>query len=177
VARLLPFALVGFLYSGLETAIGAWESTYLAWSGRRAAAATALTALYWAGLAAGRIFPPMLTARVRPAVIIVSGFAVTACAVALAVIPAASVFSFPVAGFALAPVLPALLAWMATIADSPQSANAIVLTACMAANAGYPAVVGLVADQHSPVRIPLALTGLAMASLLAARWLARRHGS
>jgi MFS transporter, FHS family, glucose/mannose:H+ symporter len=173
VRLVLPFTLVGFLYAGLETATGGWESTHLTWTGWSMAAAAQLTSLYWAGLTVGRVFISILAARVAPATIIRAGLAVAAVALVLAVVPHVGAVAYCLAGLALAPVLPTLLAWMATVVPSAQSANAVVLTACMAANAGYPSLVGVVADQHSPARIPLLLAGFALAGLLAAVVLAR----
>jgi FHS family glucose/mannose:H+ symporter-like MFS transporter len=163
-----PFALVGFLYAGLETSIGAWESTHLVWIGWPIAAAAELTALYWAGLSLGRFVIPAVVGMTAPWKIVVVALVAATTLLVAAVLPNIAPFAYAAAGFALGPVLPTTLAWMATTVPAAQSANAIVLTACMAANAAYPAVVGTFATANTPTLIPLFLTGAAAACLLAA---------
>jgi len=168
VRVVLPFALIGFLYSGLETAIGTWESTHLVWTGWSVALAAQLTALFWLGMTLGRSVIPLLTSKVAPMRVVLVGLVVAAAALCSATVPDVAPIGYAIAGIAMAPVLPTMLAWMATIVPSPQSANAIVLTACMAANAVHPAVIAEAADREKPVLIPMVLTGFALACLLAA---------
>jgi fucose permease len=164
----LPFALIGFLYSGLETAIGTWESTHLVWTGWSVALAAQLTALFWLGMTLGRSVIPLLTTKVAPIRIVLVGLVVASAALFAATVPAVAPAGYAVAGVAMAPVLPTMLAWMATIVPSAQSANAVVLTACMAANAVHPVVIAAAATRDKPVLIPLVLTGFALACLVAA---------
>lgn len=163
----LPFALIGFLYSGLEAATGTWESTHLVWTGWSIALAAQLTALFWLGMTLGRSVIPLLTKRVAPMRVVLAGLVVASMALFASAVPGFAPAGYALAGIAMAPVLPTLLAWMATIVPSPQSANAVVLTACMAANAVHPALIGAAATQDKPVLIPMMLTGFALTCLLA----------
>lgn len=170
-----PFALVGFLYAGLETSIGAWESTHLVWIGWPLTTAAQLTALYWAGLSLGRFIIPTIIGKTAPGKLVVVAFAAATISLAAAALPTIAPFAYAAAGFVLGPVLPTTLAWMATTMPTAQSANAIVLIACMAANAAHPAIMGVVVTANVPILIPLFLTGSAVACLTAAFFAAVRH--
>jgi FHS family glucose/mannose:H+ symporter-like MFS transporter len=173
----LPFAAIGFLYAGLETSIGAWESTHLTWTGSAPGTAARLTALFWAALAIGRIVIPAALPRWRPPVLVCAGLMVATAALALTTQPDLAIAGYTIAGLALAPVLPTTLAWMASTTTRAQLANSIVLTSCMLANAIHPAIVGALADATAPSHIPITLTAFAALGLLAALGTARlrRH--
>ncbi|WP_051386375.1 MFS transporter [Actinokineospora inagensis] len=169
----LPFAVIGFLYAGLETSVGAWESTHLTWTGTAAGDAARLTALFWTGLAVGRVVIPAALHRLRPSALVCGGLAGATAALATAMNPDLAVVGYALAGFALAPVFPTTLAWMAPHTPRAQLANSVVVMGCMLANAVQPAVVGVLADPDTPSRIPLTLTGFAALGLVAALLTAR----
>ncbi|PPK65404.1 fucose permease [Actinokineospora auranticolor] len=167
----LPFALIAFLYAGVETTIGAWESTYLTWTGIPAESAAGLTALFWAGLAVGRVIIPFLARR--PAVIVLTGFAVAAAGLGLAAVPGLAVAGHAVAGLGLAPVIPTVLAWLVTRTSRARLATSAVILCSMLGGAVHPSVIGALANAEAPAGIPLSIGTYAVLGLLATVWAAR----
>lgn len=162
-----PFVIVGVCYNGLETAVGAWASTHLTWSGMDPDAAARSTALFWAGLTAGRVIIPLAAKNLHPALLIRTSLAVSVAMFSLAASGSAPVLCYAAAGFALGPVLPTTLAWLGTVTHRAQLANSILLTGCMAANVTHPWLVGASADPAAPWSIPAVLTGFAALALFA----------
>jgi len=172
---LVPFAIIGFLYDGLETGTGAWESTHLVWIGYSVTAAAQIAALFWAGMLVGRLIIPSLTRKLAPSAIALGGVLAAAIALSGAALPGLAPYGYALAGFGLAPVFPAMLAMASRTAASPQFANGVMLSACMVGGVIWPAIIGLVADRHLPATIPLALAGIAILCLLAIWSAARRQ--
>ncbi|WP_018682930.1 MFS transporter [Actinokineospora enzanensis] len=167
----LPFAVVTFLYAGLETSAGAWISTHLTWIGTDPDAAARWASLFWAGLAVGRIVLPLVVTH--PTRLILTGFATAVLGLLLATQPSLAVAGYIVTGLGLAPIIPTILAWVAGSTTRGGFANSIVLMSCMAGNVVYPGIMGAAVDPDSPVRIPLLLAGFAALGLIAAVWVAR----
>jgi len=172
---LVPFAAIGFLYDGLETGTGAWESTHLVWIGYSVSAAAQITAFLWAGLLVGRLIIPILTTRVSPPAVALGGVLAAAVALGGASLHGLAPYAYALAGFGLAPVFPAMLAWTSRTTASSQFANGVMLSACMVGGVIWPAIIGLVATPNTPATIPLALAGIATLCLLAIWNAARRQ--
>ncbi|MDO0924211.1 MFS transporter [Streptomyces sp. TG1A-8] len=172
-AVLVLFLVTGLLYAGLETSIGAWQSTHLQRSGWSLAAATMAASGFWAGMALGRLVVPQLTARL-PAGTTVPLYLVSALgALLLAAVPHLAMAAYPLAGLCLAPVLPTVITWTSGVADVPQRATSVLTLCCMLGNATVPAVVEGLTDTRPPAAIPLTLAGFCALCLLFAT-LARR---
>lgn len=164
---LVPFAVIGFLYDGLETGTGAWESTHLVWIGYSVSAAAQIAACFWAGMLVGRLVIPPLTTRVSPRAVAFGGVLVAAVALGGASLHWLAPAGYALAGLGLAPVFPAMLAMASRTAASPQFANGVMLSACMVGGVLWPAIIGLVATSRTPATIPLALASIATLTLLA----------
>jgi MFS transporter, FHS family, glucose/mannose:H+ symporter len=171
---LVPFAIIGFLYDGLETGTGAWESTHLVWIGYSVTAAAQIAACFWAGMLAGRLIIPSLTRQFAPSAIALGGVLAAAIALGGASLPWLAPYGYALAGFGLAPVFPAMLAMASRTAASPQFANGVMLSACMVGGVLWPAIIGLAAHPGLPATIPLALASIATFCLLAI-WSATRR--
>ena len=176
ITILVPFAAISFFYEGLETGTGAWESTHLAWIGFPAGAAAQITACYWAGLLAGRLVIPIFTVRISPAAIVFGGVLFATVALCSASLPQLAPFGYALAGFGLAPVFSAMLAWAARIAPTRQFASALMLSAAMVGGVLWPGFIGLVADPGFPATISFALAGIGGLCLVAVWNAARRFG-
>lgn len=172
---LVPFALISFLYEGLETGTGAWESTHLTWIGFSAAAAAQITACYWAGLLAGRLILPLFTRRLPLPAIVMTGLATAAIALVCASSSVLAPFAYAVAGLGMAPVFPAVVAWIERSAPAPQLANAVMLSVGMSGGVLWPGLIGLVAQPSRPAGISLSLAAIAVLCLAAAWNTARLH--
>ncbi|MBM7776125.1 fucose permease [Actinokineospora baliensis] len=170
---LAPFALIGFLYAGVETSAGAWASTHLTWTGTAPDTAARLTALFWAGLAVGRLLVPLVATR--PAVIVPAAFAVTTAGLVVATQPPVAVIGYALTGLGLAPIIPTTLAWLAALTPHAHLAGSALLTCSMLGSAVHPLLVGLIATPDHPVTIPLTFTTYAVLGLAAALWTARHR--
>ncbi|MEV7771915.1 MFS transporter [Kitasatospora sp. NPDC086791] len=169
--ELLPFLLVGLVYAGMETSIGTWQSTQLVRDGWSTQAATTAAAGFWAGMAVGRLVVPQLTRRIPGRTTLPAYLAAGLGALALAAVPHLAVVAYPLAGLALAPVLPTLIAWVSGVAEVPQQATSVLTLCCMLGNAVVPAVVGALGGSGGATVIPLVLAGACLLCLGLAVWL------
>ncbi|MFE6055522.1 MFS transporter [Kitasatospora sp. NPDC056446] len=169
--ELLPFLLVGLVYAGMETSIGTWQSTQLVRDGWSTQAATTAASGFWAGMAIGRLVVPQLTRRIPGRTTLPAYLAAGLGALALAAVPHFAVVAYPLAGLALAPVLPTLIAWVSGVAEVPQRATSVLTLCCMLGNAVVPAVVGALSGSGGAVVIPVVLAGACLLCLGLAVWL------
>ncbi|MEU9046500.1 MULTISPECIES: MFS transporter [unclassified Kitasatospora] len=169
--ELLPFLLVGLVYAGMETSIGTWQSTQLVRDGWSTQAATTAASGFWAGMAIGRLVLPQLTRRLSGRTTLPGYLAAGVGALALAAVPHLAVVAYPLAGLALAPVLPTLIAWVCGVAEVPQQATSVLTLCCMLGNAVVPAVVGALSGSGGAAVIPLVLAGACLLCLGLAGWL------
>ncbi|MFF7988665.1 MFS transporter [Kitasatospora xanthocidica] len=169
--ELLPFLLVGLVYAGMETSIGTWQSTQLVRDGWSTQAATTAASGFWAGMAVGRLVLPQLTKRLPGRTTLPGYLAAGLGALALAAVPHLAVVAYPLAGLALAPVLPTLIAWVSGVAEVPQQATSVLTLCCMLGNAVVPAVVGALSGSGGAAVIPLVLAGACLLCLGLAMWL------
>ncbi len=165
--------VTGLLYAGLETSIGAWQSTQLQRSGWSLASATMAASGFWAGMALGRLVVPQITRRLAAGTAVPLYLVGALGALLLAAVPHLAVAAYPLAGLCLAPVLPTVITWTSGAADVPQRATSVLTLCCMLGNATVPAVVETLTDTPSAAAIPLALAGFCALCLLFAA-LARR---
>ncbi|RKT18423.1 fucose permease [Streptomyces sp. 1114.5] len=169
--ELLPFLLVGLVYAGMETSIGTWQSTQLVRDGWTTQAATTAASGFWAGMAIGRLVVPQLTRRLPGRTTLPGYLAAALAALLLAAVPHLAVVAYPLAGLAMAPVLPTLIAWVSGVAEVPQQATSVLTLCCMLGNAVVPAVVGALGGSGGAVVIPLVLAGACLLCLGLAGWL------
>ncbi|UUV29052.1 MFS transporter [Amycolatopsis roodepoortensis] len=165
---LLAFAAIGLVYASTETGVSAWQSTYLVGVGYSVSAAAQLDAGFWAGSTLGRLVIPALTVRMAPqrVVLICTAFAVVALFTATS--PALAPISYSLAGFALGPVLPTVLAWMAKVApSSAQSTTAAILGCGMLGSVLSPIVIGGITGSTPGPLIPITIGVFATLTLLA----------
>ncbi|WP_106396288.1 MFS transporter [Actinocorallia populi] len=161
---MLAFLALGFLYAGLETGIGAWEATHLDRIGHSAATAARLASLFWAGLCLGRFLIPFLARGQAPHRIIRLSLIAATGSLLAAAHPAAAPIAYAMCGFFLAPVLPAILNWIAQTVDDNQSANALLFTATMTGSVVLPTLIDTVARRSPAEAIPLSIACMAIAA-------------
>lgn len=158
-------------YTGSEVTLGQWSYTlFTEGRGVEPTVAGSWVGLYWLGLTLGRFVAGILAASVRPAALLWSG-AVGALAGTLMVglldAAWASVAGLVLAGFALAPIFPALIATTHERVGRAYAATTIGLQVA-AANVGValvPWLVGLGVARSGPPAIAPALVIVAAAYL------------
>ena len=115
--RWLTFALVFFLYVGLENSLAGWAAAYAQRTGvaHSFASAALVPAAFWASLLVGRaLFSILMMSLITPAATAFLGSVMVALGCALMIVggsPALVIGGVSVAGFGLAPIFPNAIAF------------------------------------------------------------------
>jgi FHS family glucose/mannose:H+ symporter-like MFS transporter len=171
-AVLLLFCGLLFCYSGLETGLSSWETVHLEAHGYAPGAASALTSLFWLGMATTRLLAPLLT-RFAPALVIIGALSAAFAALALVALPGAAPAGYLLAGLLAGPVFPTALAWHAAGHPDPRRGNAAVIAASMVGNVVLPAAIGYTMQATSDLLLP-ALVAVPVSACLAIALVLRR---
>jgi FHS family glucose/mannose:H+ symporter-like MFS transporter len=176
VGLVAGFVAVVALYVGTESGIGGWEATSLLAGGTGAAAAASWTSGYWAALTVGRLLAIPLALRVAPAALAAGSLVAAAGGLGLAHVPGAAPAAYTLAGLALGPVFPTVLAWLAVVAPRSRTSTAMVFSAGQLGGIVLPVLIGRLVDVGSPAVIPSAVLGVALCCLGAILLLHRPAG-
>jgi fucose permease len=168
---LLLFCGLLFCYAGLETGLSSWETVHLEAQGYGAGAASALTSLFWLGMATTRLLMPLLTRS--PQAIIIGALSAAFAALALVALPGAAPAGYLLAGMLAGPVFPTALAWHAAGHPDPRRGNAAVIAAAMVGNVVLPAAIGFTMQATSDLLLPALVAVPVAASLTIALVLSR----
>jgi len=163
---LLLFCGFLFCYAGVETGLGSWEATQLRAHGYAPDTASALTSLFWLGLAAGRLLVPLVTRTWTWPRILVTALLACAGGLTIIAVDVSAPVGFFLLGVFVGPVFPTTLAWIAATLPHPRRVNAVVLTVAMLGNATIPAFIGYGMQATSDLALPL-FVGVAVAGCLA----------
>lgn len=173
----LPWAGVGFvglyfLYVTGEVGVGSWEATHLAPLLGASVAAYASSA-YWGGLTVGRLLATSLSARVRPADLVLGASGLALIGLGLAHWAPVAPYAYVLVGLAFAPIFPTALAWLARV--YPRRSERIAPLAVAAANLGPVASarpIGTLVERGGPELIPtlLLVPATALFLVVAALW-------
>lgn len=152
---LLPlFGALLFCYAGIETGLSSWETVHLEAHGYPPGTASALTSLFWLGLAASRLLVPLLTTRWPPARLIATTLTGMFGALVLIAVPNLAPAGYLLAGALAGPVFPTALAWHASTHPDPRRGNAVLLAAAMIGNVTAPAALGYTMQATSDLLLP-----------------------
>jgi MFS transporter, FHS family, glucose/mannose:H+ symporter len=152
---LILFCAMLFCYAGVETGLSSWEATQLRAHGYAPDTASALTSLFWLGLAAGRLLVPMVTRNWTSARILVTALLAFAAGLPLLVLDVSAPAGFFLLGMFAGPIFPTTLAWIAATLPHPRRVNAVVLTIAMLGNATVPTIIGFGMQATSDLALPL----------------------
>ena len=111
------FGVALAVYVALESNTAAWAPTHLALEldvGRAALA----TSVFWAAVTAGRLVVAALPWRIAPGTFVVGAGLASAAAFGLAHVSGFGLIAYGLVGFAVAPVFPATIAWLAYVFPS-----------------------------------------------------------
>lgn len=163
------------LYTGLEASAGAWAySLYVESRGAAMDAAGGWVSLFWAGLAGGRVASGLALARwpgERLLRLALAGIGLSCALLALDVSAELGGAALGLAGFAMGPVFPLLIARTPARFGSAHAPNVVGFQIAAAAlgQSGLPALLGVAAAARGLEVVGHALLGgaLALAALLA----------
>ncbi len=152
------FAVLFFVYVGIEAGLGNWATTHLNSIGNPHP--EVITSAYWLALTVGRLGYAAIGSRLKASRVAVSCAAAALTGSLLIVLPATAPLGYLVVGLGVAPVFPTLLAWFAS--RLPVRASPLMLTAGSLGGALIPALIGVLVAQFGPLAVPLAVAADAL---------------
>jgi MFS transporter, FHS family, glucose/mannose:H+ symporter len=168
-----PGALVGIFlvafvfYVGVETGVGGWMTSHLESVGVQSLAAASLTSGFWLAMAVGRVMAAMIPDRVPPPAVVISGSAIAAVALLAALSGRAAPFAYIVTGFAIAPIFPTALVWLAKLRPGDSRSTSWMFPATMLGGGIIPPTVGVAIAGLGIGWAPAVLSAVAVTTLAA----------
>lgn len=164
------FALLLFLYVGVETVVGGWVTTYAhRFSGMSLEQASLLVSLYWLALLAGRGLGSVALRSISERIVLVPSLCVALAAVALLVAPhrkAVVLAAVAASGFGFGPVFPiAVSRMLGRVRDFRNTGWVFAL--CASGGAVLPWLTGLISTETGSLRVGFAVPVAALAVILA----------
>ena len=167
------FVVAFTLYVGIENGTGGWMTSHLEFTGLRSQDAATVTSGFWLALVTGRLLMALVPARVSEAHIVLAGAATATVALLIATIGVAAPVAYVLAGFALAPIFPTGIVWLAKLRSGDARATSWLFPAASVGGTLGPGAIGVVIAGFGLGAAPLvlALVGVTMtiAFALAAR--------
>jgi fucose permease len=142
VGFVVAFAVLLFIYEGLEAGVGTWEATDLVSLGGSVQFAAAATSFYWVAFTLGRVFAAPLAVRLRPPTLILG--ALTVATVVLLGIRAHlyAPLGFAIVGLCAAPIFPVALTWLTKVLPNAATVLTYVILGAIFGSAMVPAILG-----------------------------------
>jgi fucose permease len=165
---LVGIFIVGFaFYVGLETGVGGWMTSHLESIGRQSLEAASITSGFWLAMAVGRLLAVLIPDSVPPSYMVISGSAVAAIALLVALNSSAAPIAYIVTGLAIAPVFPTGLVWLAQLRPGDSRATSWMFPATMVGGGIIPAGIGIVIAWSGLGWAPAVLSAVGIATLAA----------
>ncbi|MEP6752264.1 MAG: MFS transporter [Candidatus Dormiibacterota bacterium] len=172
---LVVIFLVGFIfYVGVETGVGGWMPSHLESVGLQSLEAAAITSGFWLALAVGRLLGAAIPDRVPPSFVVISGAAVASVALLVALSGHLAPVAYIVTGFAIAPIFPTALAWLAKLRPGDSRATSWMFPATMVGGGVIPPAIGVAIAWFGIQWTPAVLSAVAIVTLAAFLLAARR---
>lgn len=163
------FAVLLFLYVGVENAVGGWVATYThRFSGMTLADASLMVSVYWLALLGGRALGSVALRRVSERVVMVLGLALALTAVSILVSPRPEIVvvaAIALAGFGFGPVFPIGVSRLLTRVTDNRNTGWVFAT-CASGGAALPWLTGLVSTRSGSLRVGFAVPVVALGLIL-----------
>lgn len=169
----LIFVMAFMLYVAIENGTGGWMASHLESVGLRSGAAAAVTSGFWLALMTGRLLMTLVPASISERSIVIGGSAVAAATLLAATAGVAAPIAYVVTGFALAPIFPTGVVWLAKLRPGDARSTSWVYPAASIGGIAGPGAIGLVIGGFG-VRWAPAVLGLVAIAMSASFWLAQR---
>ena len=164
---LVGFLVLYILNVAVEAGVGGWEPTHLETVGYTATVAASATSVYWLMMTAGRFLVVPITLRHAPErILAVCAAGMTVCLL-LTLIKGVAPVAYAGVGLFIAPVFPTGLAWLNSALPQARRAGAWVIAASNVGGVAAPPLLGVGIEASGIHAVPLLLTVLSGASLLA----------
>ena len=163
---LLGGVLLG--YVALESGVSGWETTHLRGVTTLSDAASAnAVALFWLGIAVGRVVAAPLAMRWHPGRLVLTSLALGTVSVLAAAYAPLAVVAYGITGLVLAPVFPAVVVWHSRSVPSGRGATR-VFAAGLAGPVISSPILGAATDATSAAAVPWVLAAFGVATTAAA---------
>lgn len=177
----LVFVVAFVLYVAIENGIGGWMTSHLESTGLHSATAAAFTSGFWLALAAGRFLATAIPVRIPEATIVLSASGVATVALLAASFTSLAPWAYVIAGFAMAPIFPTGVVWLATLYQGDARATSWLFPAASVGGIAGPGAIGLVIAgfgvRWSPSVLAAVAIGMSVAFATAARTAEARQTS
>ena len=172
---LVAIFVAGFIfYVGVETGVGGWMPSHLESVGFPSLEAASITSGFWLALAIGRLMAALIPDRVPPRVVVISGAAIGALALLVALNGRAAPVAYVVTGFVIAPIFPTAFVWLAKLRPGDSRATSWMFPATMVGGGVIPPAIGIGIAWFGIAWAPAILSVVAVICLAAFLLAARR---
>ena len=164
VGFVVAFAVLLFIYEGLEAGVGTWEATDVVSLGGSVQFAAAATSFYWVAFTLGRVFAAPLAVRLSPPTLILGALAV-ATVVLLGI--RANLYAplgFAIVGLCAAPIFPVALTWLTKVLPNAATVLTYVILGAIFGSAMVPAILGSLISVAGIQSLPLGIAACAIAT-------------
>jgi MFS transporter, FHS family, glucose/mannose:H+ symporter len=169
---LLAFFIGIFLMqTSIEIIITSWAATHVVRQGFELETAARVVAAFWSMVTVARFLAVPISLRVKPPIMIVTGFALTFVFGFLAQLPSLTMAAYILMGLSMGSLFPLLIAWMGQRMPYAKGATAFALTGASIGAALFPPIGGKLIEVTSVSSIPnlivvLAVIGFIIAMIL-----------
>ena len=165
VALVVTFAVMLFVYEGLEAGVGTWEATDLISLGWSAQFAAGATSVFWGAFTLGRVITAPLAVRWSPQRILVPAFIVGALLLLGVRANVAPPLLFALVGLCAAPIFPVVVSWMTRVIPNATTLVTYAILGAVIGSALVPAALGGLIGVAGAIELPLGVAVCAVASL------------
>lgn len=168
-----PGMLVGIFlaayvfYVGLEIGVGGWMTSHLVSVGQRYLDAASFTSGFWLAIAVGRVLAALIPDSVSPARVLIATSAIASIALLIALNGRAAPIAYILTGFAIAPIFPTGIAWLAKLRPGDSRATSWVFPASMVGGVVIPAGIGVAIASVGIAWAPAILSMVGLCTLAA----------
>ena len=135
--------------------------------GLRALDAASLTSGFWLAMAVGRLLAALIPERVPPLTVIITGLVIASNALLVALNGHAAPFAYIVVGFAIAPIFPTGIVWLAKLRPGDSRSTSWLFPASMVGGVIVPAGIGVAIGWVGLAWAPAILAAVAITTLAA----------
>ncbi|HZK73527.1 MAG TPA: MFS transporter, partial [Clostridia bacterium] len=129
--------------------------------------AASLTSGFWLAIAVSRLLAMLIPDRVPPPVVVITGCAVAAIALLVALSGRAAPLAYIVTGFAIAPIFPTGIAWLAKLRPGDSRSTSLLFPAAMVGGVVIPGAIGFAIGKVGIEWAPAVLAAVATCTLAA----------
>jgi fucose permease len=165
VGFVVAFAVLLFVYEGLESGVGTWEATYLVAFGGSVQFGAAATSFYWVGFTLGRAVAAPIAVRLSPPTLILGALAVATVVLLGIRAHLYAPLGFALVGLCAAPIFPVALTWLTKVLPNAATVLTYVILGAIFGSAIVPALLGGLISVFGIESLPLGIAACAIITL------------